>query len=258
MRFLISLLGSEFLKIRRSSILWLTMAFFGFVPVMIGIMVYLANNPEISVKLGLVGDKAALFRDLDWEGYLQVMSLIIAATGLVGFGFAVSWIFGREYSDRTIKDLLALPVPRYSIVISKSIVVSVWCLLLAVISFTTGSIMGWIISVPDFSMSVFRMGFARFIVTAFLTIIISMPVGFFASYGRGYMLPMGFVIITLIMSQFIGLVGLGPYFPWAIPGLYTGAAGEESVGIASCLILGLTGIAGIWGTAVWWRYADQK
>jgi ABC-2 type transport system permease protein len=32
----------------------------------------------------------------------------IAIGGLFVFGFIMSWIFGREYTDRTMKDLLAL------------------------------------------------------------------------------------------------------------------------------------------------------
>jgi ABC-type transport system involved in multi-copper enzyme maturation permease subunit len=42
---------------------------------------------------------------------------------VIGFAFVTSWVFGREYSDRTVKDLLALPAPRSSIVLSKFIVV---------------------------------------------------------------------------------------------------------------------------------------
>jgi len=54
-------------------------------------------------------------------------------------------------------------------------------------------------------------------------------------------------------------LGLAPYFPWAIPMLYTGAAGAESVqfGIISYIILYFTSILGLIGTLVWWRFADQ-
>ena len=48
-------------------------------------------------------------------------------------------------------------------------------------------------------------------VTSLLTMLLCTPVAFFASYGRGYLPPVGFAIVTL---------GLGPYFPWGIP-LYT-------------------------------------
>jgi hypothetical protein len=87
-------------------------------------------------------------------------------------------------------------------------------------------------------------------------------VAFFASWGKGYLLAIGYIILTMIMTQFIvsGIPGLAAYFPWAIPGLYCGAAGPGGPGLipASWIILGMTGIAGLAGTLAWWRYADQK
>jgi len=71
---------------------------------------------------------------------------------------------------------------------------------------------------------------------------------------------MGFVILTLIMANFTGIVGLGPYFPWAIPGLYGTTSGLENLQLnnASYLILFSTGILGLFGTLAIWRFADQK
>ena len=98
-----------------------------------------------------------------------------------------------------------------------------------------------------------------FFMTSLFTILLCTPVAFFASYGRGYLPPIGFVILTLAIAQFVGLVNLAPYFPWAIPSLYTGAAGTESaqLGIISYIILFLTSIFGLIGTLAWWRFADQ-
>ena len=73
------------------------------------------------------------------------------------------------------------------------------------------------------------------------------------------MLPLGFVIITMVMAQFIGLMGLGPYFPWAIPGVLTAPAGIPGMQLvtASYLILLITCLSGIFGTIEWLRRADQ-
>jgi len=70
---------------------------------------------------------------------------------------------------------------------------------------------------------------------------------------------MGFAILTLMIAQFTGLVGLGPYFPWGIPILFSSATGAESepLGMVSYIILFFTSIFGLIGTFVWWRYADQ-
>jgi ABC-2 type transport system permease protein len=70
---------------------------------------------------------------------------------------------------------------------------------------------------------------------------------------------MGFIILTLIIANFTGLVGLGPYFPWAIPGIYSAPAGTEGMqlGLSSYIILVFTSLLGLAGTITWWRFADQ-
>ena len=98
------------------------------------------------------------------------------------------------------------------------------------------------------------------IMTSFLTILLCPPVAFFACYGRGYLLPMSFIIITLLIANFTGLLGWGPYFPWAIPSLLAVPAGTEGMHLfsASYIILSVTSLAGFLGTWAWWRCADQK
>ena len=56
--------------------------------------------------------------------------------------------------------------------------------------------------------------------TACLTMVVAMPFAFFASVGRGYLLPMGVAILALMLANVIALAGWGDYFPWAVPGLY--------------------------------------
>jgi ABC-2 type transport system permease protein len=228
---------------------------------MTGLLIFVVKNPEFSSKLGIIGTKAAMLRfgKADWQTYFGFLNQIIAAIGLMGFGFVTSWVFGREYSDRTVKDLLALPVSRSFIVLSKFIVVVIWCILLSFILFAFGLIIGGVINISGWSSKIAFQSAGKFTVTSLLTLLLCTPVAFFASYGRGYLLPMGFVILTLITANFTGLVGLGPYFPWAIPGIYSAPAGTEGMqlGAVSYIILLFTCILGLIGTLTWWRFADQ-
>jgi ABC-2 type transport system permease protein len=261
MKSILAAFWSESLKIRRSKMLWLTILFFLFIPFMTGLLVFVVKNPELSSKLGMIGTKATMLRfgKADWQTYFGFFHQIIAAVGLIGFGFVTSWVFGREYSDRTVKDLLALPVARSSIVLAKFIVVVIWCIFLSFILFAFGIIIGQIMNLAGWSNEIVLHSAGKFMVTALITILLCTPVAFFASYGRGYLLPMGFVILTLIIANFTGLVGLGPYFPWAIPGIYSTPAGTEGMqlGAASYIILIFTCILGLIGTLTWWRFADQ-
>ena len=241
---------------------WLSILVFAFIPFMMGVVLFVVKNPEFASKMGLIGTKAALlrFENTDWQAYFGLFNQIGAGIGLLGFAFVTSWVFGREYGDRTIKDLLALPVSRSSIVIAKFIFIALWCGALSVIAGTCGLIVGVLIQLPGWSNEVAVQNVYIFIEISLMTILLCTPVAFFASYGRGYLPPLGFAILTLIIAQFTGLVGLGPYFPWGIPILYSAAmAGSEGIqlGVTSYFILFFTSIAGLIGTMAWWRYADQ-
>jgi ABC-2 type transport system permease protein len=261
MKSLITAFIAECIKLRRSRIVWITILFFVFIPLMMGLIFFVQKHPELSAKLGMIGTKATMLRvgKADWQTYLGFLTQGIAGIGLIGFGFVTSWIFGREYSDRTIKDILALPVSRSFIVISKFMVVFIWCILLIFVFFASALIFGKIICISGWSGEIIIQYINTYIATSLLTLLLCTPVAFLASYGRGYLLSMGFVIVTLLMANFTGLVGMGPYFPWAIPGLYCAPAGTEGAQLvlSSYIILASTSVLGFIGTIAWWRIADQ-
>jgi ABC-type transport system involved in multi-copper enzyme maturation permease subunit len=249
----------EYLKIRKSKILLITIIIFIIIPLMLGLMMFVARNPEIAGKLGMIGTKAKMFGENDWGGYLALLSQAMASVGLIGFGFVTSWVFGREHTDRTMKDLLALPVRRSSIVSAKIVIVFLWCILLALILYVTGISLGLIMNLPGWSAESFWNFSRGYFITSLLTLLLCTPVSYLAGYSLGIIAPLGFVILTMIMAQFIGLIGLGPYFPWAIPGLFSVA--KDSPGLqlnfASYLILVLTFILGYAATLRWWQHSDH-
>jgi ABC-2 type transport system permease protein len=253
---------TECMKLHRSRMVWISCLLFAFIPFMICMMLYIQQHPEISDKLGIIGTKANMvqFGKIDWASYFGLLTQGVAAIGLIGFGFVTSWVFGREFSDRTAKDILALPVSRSSIVVGKLLLVVVWCILLTTTYFVSGLVFGKLWGIPGWSASQFATISGAFFGTSLLTILLCPPVAFIASWGHGYLLPLSFIILTLLMANFTGLLGLGPVFPWAIPGLFGTASGVEGVSLipASYVILALTSLAGIAGTLIWWVRADFK
>jgi len=256
---ILTAIWAENLKVRKSKMLWLSIIAALFMAAMMGFLMFIAKNPELAGKMGLLGTKSSIMQNADWPAYIGLLAQVISALGLIGFGFLASWIFGREYSDRTVKDLLALPLPRSYIVISKFIVMAVWGMLLSLILLTAALVIGWLVGLTGGSNDIIINGVYAFIITALMTLLLTSPVAFFASYGRGYLPPMGFVILTLLMGQFSVAVGLEPYVPWAIPGSYSVAVitGGAQLGAISYIILVLTCLIGLAATLAWWRYADQ-
>jgi len=230
------------------------------VPFFGGFFMFVLKDPGLAQKLGFISTKAQIVGDANWTSYLSLLAQAIAIGGLLVFGFITSWIFGREYSDRTIKDLLALPMSRNIIVISKFVVVVLWCLILSIFVLALGFIVGIIVDIPGWTPNIIIQGTLIFIVCSIMTTLLSTPVAFLASIGRGYLSPIGFMVFTLVLAQIIAVMGYGHFFPWSIPALISGAAGSDSAIIEdiSIIIVLLTSTVGLVGTMIWWRYADQN
>jgi len=126
--------------------------------------------------------------------------------------------------------------------------------------FALGLIVGNAVDIPGWSYELVTQGFLIFLICTLLTILLSTPVAIFASIGRGYLSPLGFMIFTLVLAQIVAATGYGQFFPWSIPALASGAAGSESSILEnySIAIVLLTSVAGLISTMFWWRYADQN
>ena len=180
-----------------------------FMPLGIAFLIFVARNPEIAQQLGLVSAKANIvaYAATDWPTYLRVSGEIIGAGGLILFILIISWIFGREFTDGTLKDMLAVPVQRGSIVLAKYIVMAIWSEAMTMVIFIAGLIMGALINLPGSSTSVFLQGSALVVNASFLAIAVVLPFALFASMGRGYLLPIGVAGLTMMMVNLAQILG---------------------------------------------------
>ena len=229
-----------------------------FLPLAIAFMIFVAKNPVISQKLGIVGAKANLvaFAAVDWSTYLNMYAQLIAIGGFFLFILIVSWVFGREFVDGTVKDWLAVPVARASILAAKMILVALWSAALTVIILVFGLLVGALLGLPEGSPALIVEKCGPVLVSAGLSILLVLPFAFFASAGRGYLLPIALAIMTVMSTNLVIILGRGEYFPWAVAGLY--AQGKTPLEPVSYAIVGVTCLIGILATYLWWQRADQK
>lgn len=253
-------LWAEALKARRSIVPWLTAIAIALAPLVGALFMAILKNPDLASRAGLLTTKAqARAASADWPTYFSLLEQSVAIGGFVVFGFIATWLFGREYTDRTIKDLLTLPTARQEIVTAKYIVLFVWSAALTALVYVLGLAGGVIVGLPGWSLGLALTAAGQLVVTAGLTVALVTPFAWVASAGKGYLPPVGAMFLTIFLAQVIAAVGLGPYFPWSIPALTSGVAGPagQTVGLVSYILVLLTGLAGIAATAIWWRFADQ-
>jgi ABC-2 type transport system permease protein len=245
----------ETLKARRSKMPLLTALGFMLVPFVGGFFMLILKDPELARRIGVISAKAQLTAgSADWPSFLDLMTQAIVIGGIVLFGFIGSWVFGREYADHTLKDLLALPTSRSTIVLSKFVVVMVWSLILATAACLIGLGVGAAVGLPPVPAETIWQGSLTLAIAALLTTVLVTPIAFVASAGHGYLPPLGATVLAIFLAQIIAVLGWGEYFPWSIPALYSQGSRLAPV---SYLIVLLAAGAGIVATFVWWERADQ-
>jgi ABC-2 type transport system permease protein len=246
----------ELRKALRSRVPFYTALGFLLMPLIGALLIFIYKDPQLARQLGLLGSKANLVvGSADWPGYLVMMIEFTALGGFFFFCMAISWIFGREFTDGTVKDLLAVPVPRFDIILAKFIVTGLWCAALILETSLVSLSLGAVIQLPGGSPAVLLHGTGLLVLTSIMSIILVLPFGFFASLGRGYLLPIGVALLTMILGNLSITLGWAEYFPWAVPALLVQGV---HIKLFSYGLVALTGLAGLVGTYLWWKYADQN
>lgn len=248
----------EFRKALRSNMKWYLLGGTLLVPAITALFMVILRDPEFARQLGLISAKAQLIGgNVDWPGYFKLVSQLMAVGGIFLFGFMAAWIFGREFEHGTVLDLLAVPVPRWAIILAKFVLLAVWGLLM------TGIILGLVVPVgywldlPLWSPAAVSGGIQNVLVCTLLVLVLSSVAGLMASVGRGSLAGVAFMVLALITSQILSVMGWGEYFPWSVPALVSGAVEGLVPGLVSYWIVALTGLAGMLLTYVWWLQADQ-
>ena len=253
-------LWAETLKMRRSKVPLFTSIGFSMAPLAGGLFMIILKDPEAARSMGLISAKAQLtMGTADWPAFFGLLAQAVAAGGMVLFSIITIWVFGREFSDHTVKELLALPTSREAIITAKFIVIIVWSLAITLLIFGIGLVVGILVIIPGWSAELLRTAFISILGAAVLTIPLMSFVALLASGGRGYLPPFGWTVFTMVLANIAAVMGWGDWFPWAVPAIFSGAAGPraELLGMHSYVIVILTGLLGLAATFYWWRNADQ-
>lgn len=260
----LSALWVEIQKVRHSKTLWITALAFSLITIICGLFMFIMKDPEQARHLGLLGAKAQIFGGTaDWHNFFTLILVLMSIGGLVVFGFIFVWIFGREFGDKTVYDLLSLPTSRITIISAKTLIAACWSVALIILVFILMLVIGVILQLPGWSAALVLDGFVTMLVTGLLAAVLCIPFGLAASVTRGYLPAVGCIFLVLILSQVFSALGHSQYFPWSVPGLYSGVAEvltggtPTPVSLVSYILVGTVIIISLIAMDIWWKYADQ-
>ena len=198
MKIFLSVLWVETLKARRSKLPFFTTAGFLLLPLVSGLFMIILKDPERAKELGIISVKAQLVGGVaDWSSHFGMLKMGTGIAGLILFAIITAWIFGREFSDHTAKELLALPTPRGIIVGAKFILTALWIMGLTLLIFVVALGVGAVVDIPSWSLALAWTSFGSTLLIAFLTGMLMPVVALLASAGRGYLPPLGWAFLTM-------------------------------------------------------------
>lgn len=195
----------------------------------LGMLVAAASgDPQVVAKLGPLAGASG------WTALIGTVTQITAAGGLLAFGVALSWLFGREFADGTVASLFGLPVSRATISIAKLTVYTVWSLvvaaLLTAVVAALGLAMGYGATDPAGLADV-----ARIPVLVVLTALIAVPAAWAATLGRGLLTGIAATIGIIVVAQVFAIADAGTWVPIVVPALW--AIAPDSVPAAALAVV---------------------
>ena len=197
----------EFLKLKRSRIFLLSLLGAVLPPLLMFIAVTSFDEGQTF---------EALFTNVNM--YMSAMFAVLI------FAIIISYLFGREYNEHTLKTMLTIPVSREKFLASKYIMFLVWIVILTVVTSISTLAFGFAAGLDGFSLKIFAEGFAQLLYANVLLFLSFSPFVFVSLF------------ITNMVPAMVGGAGLAlvnlmvygqnwaPFVPWVCP--YLIASGE--------------------------------
>lgn len=247
----LDVVATEAAKLRRSRVPLLSLLAIALGPLGGGLFMWIVREPERARQMGLLGTKADILGlDASWAGYFTMLTQMVGIVGGLLLAVIAAYVFGREYAEGTAKNMLALPVPRPRFVFAKLVVTAVWWVGLILAVLVEGAVVAAGLHLPGLSGAVLAGGVKDVALAAAVGFLLTPVVAWIATWGRGYLPPLGFAMLTLVLGNVLGATGWGRWFPWSIVPLFAGVAGPrvETLAPGSLVVVALTCVAGVAAT----------
>ena len=204
---MLTFIEMEFLKLKRSNIFLLSLMGAILPPFLMFIAVF-AFDEGNTFEL--------LFNNVNM--YMSALFAVLL------FAIMISYLFGREYNEHTLKTMLTIPVSRENFLLSKYVMFLVWILILTVVTSLSTLVFGFIAGLEGFSLKLFIDSFIQLLFANVLLFLTFSPFVFLS------------LVITNMVPAMVGGAGLtlvnmliygqtwAPYVPWVCP--YLIASGE--------------------------------
>lgn len=206
----------EFLKLKRSKIFLLSI---------LG-----AILPPLLMFIAVTSfDEGQTFEML----FTNVNMYMSAMFAVMIFAIIISYLFGREYNEHTLKTMLTIPVSRTKFLLSKYVMFLVWIVILSVVTSVSTLIFGFAAGLEGFALKLFVESFAQLLYANVLLFLTFSPFVFISLFITNMVPAMvGGAGLTLVNLMVYGQ-NWAPFVPWVCPYLIaSGEIAEYTTGVS--------------------------
>ena len=204
---MLTFIEMEFLKLKRSRIFLLSLMGAILPPLLMFIAVTSFDEGQTF---------EALFTNVNM--YMSAMFAVLI------FTIIISYLFGREYNEHTLKTMLTIPVSRAKFLVSKYIMFLVWIVILTIVTSISTLIFGFAAGLDGFSIKLYADSFAQLLYGNVLLFLTFSPFVFISLFITNMVPAMvGGAGLTLVNLLVYGQ-NWAPFVPWVCP--YLIASGE--------------------------------
>ena len=165
--------------------------------------------------------------------FTNVNMYMSAMFAVLIFAIIISYLFGREYNEHTLKTMLTIPVSRGKFLASKYMMFLMWVVILTMVTSFSTLVFGFIAGLDGFSLKLFIDSFAQLLFANVLLFLTFSPFVFIS------------LVVTNMVPAMVGGAGLSlvnlmvygqnwaPFVPWVCPYLIaSGEIAEYSTSVA--------------------------
>ena len=237
---MLTFIEMEFLKLKRSKIFLLSLLGAILPPLLMFIAVTSFDEGQTF---------EALFTNVNM--YMSAMFAVLI------FAIIISYLFGREYNEHTLKTMLTIPVSRTKFLASKYAMFLVWILILTVVTSISTLAFGFAAGLDGFSLKLFIGSFAQLLYANVLLFLTFSPFVFLSLFITNMVPAMvGGAALSLVNLMVYGQ-NWAPFVPWVCPYLIaSGEIAEYSTSIS--VSYGVILVTFILGLAISYVYFTKK
>ena len=212
---MLTFIEMEFLKLKRSKIFLLSLMGAILPPLLMFIAVTSFEEGQ---------SFEALFSNVNM--YMSAMFAVLI------FAIIISYLFGREYNEHTLKTMLTIPISRGKFLMSKYVMFLVWIVILTVVTSISTLIFGFAAGLEGFTLKLFADSFVQLLYSNVLLFLTFSPFVFLSLFIINMVPAMvGGAALSLVNLMVYGQ-NWAPFVPWVCPYLIaSGEIAEYSAGI---------------------------